>query len=224
MLSSCGSLSAHNRSGILQSVKAHCLCTFLGMSPTCSGRTGSLDSPGRVVGAGLTLLWLQQSALRRGPARAASQGPSIEPPCPEYTEDIADKGNVLTELSSNKSMMAMAWTGSIGCRIYRPADVRCRLLDMSDWLRDEVMACRSTYKGGKQIEADPKLDWAGNLAHMMGAALTNRIVVREIKRYKVHCLVTVLQVSYGISHVEMSTLSSVPQHVKWASPFSFDSL
>ena len=28
---------------------------------------------------------------------------------------------------------------------------------------------RSTYKGGKLIDADPKLDWAGNLAHMMGA-------------------------------------------------------
>ena len=27
---------------------------------------------------------------------------------------------------------------------------------------------RRTYKGGKQIEADPKLDWAGNLAHQMG--------------------------------------------------------
>jgi citrate synthase len=27
---------------------------------------------------------------------------------------------------------------------------------------------RRTYKGGKLIEADPKLDWAGNLAHQMG--------------------------------------------------------
>ena len=27
---------------------------------------------------------------------------------------------------------------------------------------------RRTYKGGKQIEADPDLDWAGNLAHQMG--------------------------------------------------------
>lgn len=27
---------------------------------------------------------------------------------------------------------------------------------------------RRTYKGGNQIEADPKLDWAGNLAHQMG--------------------------------------------------------
>ena len=29
---------------------------------------------------------------------------------------------------------------------------------------------RRTYKGGKLIEADPKLDWAGNLAHQMGGA------------------------------------------------------
>ncbi len=28
----------------------------------------------------------------------------------------------------------------------------------------------NTYKGGKTISADPKLDWAANLAHMMGAA------------------------------------------------------
>ena len=27
---------------------------------------------------------------------------------------------------------------------------------------------RRTYKGGKQIAADPKLDWGGNLAHMLG--------------------------------------------------------
>ena len=27
---------------------------------------------------------------------------------------------------------------------------------------------RRTYKGGKLIEPDPKLDWAGNLAHQMG--------------------------------------------------------
>lgn len=27
---------------------------------------------------------------------------------------------------------------------------------------------RRTYKGGNQIEADPKLDWAANLAHQMG--------------------------------------------------------
>ena len=27
---------------------------------------------------------------------------------------------------------------------------------------------RNVYKGGKTIEADPSLDWAGNLAHMMG--------------------------------------------------------
>ena len=30
---------------------------------------------------------------------------------------------------------------------------------------------RSTYKGGKLIGADPKLDWAGNLAHMMGVCI-----------------------------------------------------
>ena len=29
---------------------------------------------------------------------------------------------------------------------------------------------RKTYKGGKQIDANPDLDWAGNLAHQMGAA------------------------------------------------------
>ena len=28
---------------------------------------------------------------------------------------------------------------------------------------------RNTYKGGKLIPADPNLDWAGNLSHMMGA-------------------------------------------------------
>ena len=28
---------------------------------------------------------------------------------------------------------------------------------------------RNMYHGGKTIEADPKLDWAANLAHMMGA-------------------------------------------------------
>ena len=28
---------------------------------------------------------------------------------------------------------------------------------------------RKAYKGGKYIEPDAKLDWAGNLAHMMGA-------------------------------------------------------
>ncbi len=27
---------------------------------------------------------------------------------------------------------------------------------------------RNTYKGGKLIDADPNLDWAANLAHMMG--------------------------------------------------------
>ena len=27
---------------------------------------------------------------------------------------------------------------------------------------------RNTYKGGDVIEADPKLDWAANLSHMMG--------------------------------------------------------
>ena len=30
---------------------------------------------------------------------------------------------------------------------------------------------RSTYRGGKHIEADPHLDWAANLSHMMGASL-----------------------------------------------------
>ena len=28
--------------------------------------------------------------------------------------------------------------------------------------------CRNTYKGGNLIAADPKLDWAANLSHMMG--------------------------------------------------------
>ena len=28
---------------------------------------------------------------------------------------------------------------------------------------------RKAYKGGQYIEPDAKLDWAGNLAHMMGA-------------------------------------------------------
>lgn len=28
---------------------------------------------------------------------------------------------------------------------------------------------RTTYKSGELIPADPQLDWAGNLAHMMGA-------------------------------------------------------
>lgn len=28
---------------------------------------------------------------------------------------------------------------------------------------------RTTYKGGKLIAADPNLDWAANLSHMMGA-------------------------------------------------------
>ena len=28
---------------------------------------------------------------------------------------------------------------------------------------------RNVYHGGKTIDADPKLDWAANLAHMMGA-------------------------------------------------------
>lgn len=32
-----------------------------------------------------------------------------------------------------------------------------------------AMIYRNTYKGGKLIKADPKLDWAANLAHMMGA-------------------------------------------------------
>ena len=30
--------------------------------------------------------------------------------------------------------------------------------------------CRNTYKGGDLIAADPKLDWAANLSHMMGEA------------------------------------------------------
>ena len=30
---------------------------------------------------------------------------------------------------------------------------------------------RSTYKGKAAEAADPSLDWAGNLAHMMGATL-----------------------------------------------------
>ena len=30
---------------------------------------------------------------------------------------------------------------------------------------------RSTYRGGKHIEADPHLDWAANLSHMMGALM-----------------------------------------------------
>ena len=29
---------------------------------------------------------------------------------------------------------------------------------------------RNTYKGGDVIAPDPKLDWAGNLSHMMGAS------------------------------------------------------
>jgi len=31
-----------------------------------------------------------------------------------------------------------------------------------------AMIYRKTYKGGKYIDADPKLDWAANLSHMMG--------------------------------------------------------
>ena len=31
-----------------------------------------------------------------------------------------------------------------------------------------VCDCRNTYKGGKLIDAHPDLDWAANLAHMMG--------------------------------------------------------
>ena len=42
----------------------------------------------------------------------------------------------------------------------------------------KVLVRRATYKGGKQIEADPKLDWAGNLAHMMGTALTHAVIFR----------------------------------------------
>lgn len=30
---------------------------------------------------------------------------------------------------------------------------------------------RATYKGGNQIAANPKLDWAANLSHMMGACM-----------------------------------------------------
>ncbi len=52
---------------------------------------------------------------------------------------------------------------------------------------DKAMMRRSTYKGGKQIEADPKLDWAGNLAHMMGAALTHHVVMCQIRQYNVPC-------------------------------------
>ena len=33
---------------------------------------------------------------------------------------------------------------------------------------------RNTYKGGDVIEADPKLDWAANLSHMMGRPLTQQ--------------------------------------------------
>ena len=59
--------------------------------------------------------------------------------------------------------------------------------------RDEVMARRATYKGGKQIEADPKLDWAGNLAHMMGAQLIHHVLcalssVAMLLSYFVGCL------------------------------------
>lgn len=28
---------------------------------------------------------------------------------------------------------------------------------------------RASYKGGNHVEADPNLDWAANLSHMMGA-------------------------------------------------------
>ena len=31
-----------------------------------------------------------------------------------------------------------------------------------------AMIYRKSYKGGKYIDADPKLDWAANLSHMMG--------------------------------------------------------
>ena len=39
---------------------------------------------------------------------------------------------------------------------------------------------RTTYKGGKLIEADPQLDWAGNLAHMMGACSVKDHTSRSI--------------------------------------------
>ena len=32
-----------------------------------------------------------------------------------------------------------------------------------------AMIYRKTYKGGKYINPDPKLDWAANMSHMMGA-------------------------------------------------------
>jgi len=44
---------------------------------------------------------------------------------------------------------------------------------------------RRTYKGGKQIPADPNLDWAGNLAHQMGeyAWIGFREVVQRCPSY-----------------------------------------
>ena len=40
----------------------------------------------------------------------------------------------------------------------------------------------ATFKGGKKIAADPSLDWAGNLSHMMGAPVRAGKFCASLKR------------------------------------------
>ena len=88
--------------------------------------------------------------------------------------------------------------------------------DKVNRMRDGAMVRRSTYKGGKQIEADPKLDWAGNLAHMMGAAPTNHIDMRELKRHKVPWLVAAV----ASQPCRMGARCAFDSICKWASQFA----
>lgn len=41
---------------------------------------------------------------------------------------------------------------------------------------------RTTYREGKLIEADPKLDWAANLSHMMGEQFRLRVQGSELSQ------------------------------------------
>jgi citrate synthase len=59
-----------------------------------------------------------------------------------------------------------------------------------------AMIYRRTYAGGDYIKADPKLDWAGNLAHMMGYDDRNALelmrLYQTIHRWVFKCVISLL--------------------------------
>lgn len=97
---------------------------------------------------------------------------------PKYVMDMLDMLPEKTHPMTQFSMAIMALqTESEFARKYREG---MNKKDYWDPMYEDVMNLiarlpriaayiyRKTYKGGKHIEPDPKLDWAGNFAHMLG--------------------------------------------------------